>query len=49
MTSHKNIKELFINIGNRTKKLIVKNKVNQEELSKALQVSTQAVSKWGNG
>ena len=38
-----------MNIGNRIKELRVKNKVTQEELSKVLQVSTQAVSKWENG
>ncbi len=38
-----------MNIGNRIKELRVKNKVTQEELAKALQVSTQAVSKWENG
>lgn len=36
-------------IGNRIKELRIKNKVTQEELAKALQVSTQAVSKWENG
>lgn len=38
-----------MNIGNRIKELRVKNKTTQEELAKALQVSTQAVSKWENG
>ncbi|MCI6014159.1 MAG: helix-turn-helix transcriptional regulator [Coprobacillus sp.] len=38
-----------MNIGNRIKQLRIKNKVTQEELAKALQVSTQAVSKWENG
>ena len=38
-----------MNIGNRIKELRVKNKVTQEELAKALQVSAQAVSKWENG
>lgn len=38
-----------MNIGNRIKELRAKNKVTQEELAKALQVSTQAVSKWENG
>ena len=38
-----------MNIGNRIKELRVKNKVTQEELAKALQISTQAVSKWENG
>lgn len=38
-----------MNIGNRIKELRVKNKITQEELAKALQVSTQAVSKWENG
>lgn len=38
-----------MNIGNRIKELRVKNKVTQEELAKALRVSTQAVSKWENG
>lgn len=38
-----------MNIGNRIKELRVKNKVTQEELANALQVSTQAVSKWENG
>lgn len=38
-----------MNIGNKIKELRVKNKVTQEELAKALQVSTQAVSKWENG
>ena len=38
-----------MNIGNRIKDLRRKNKVTQEELAKALQVSTQAVSKWENG
>lgn len=38
-----------MNIGNRIKELRVKNKATQEELAKALQVSTQAVSKWENG
>lgn len=32
-----------MNIGNKIKELRVKNKVTQEELAKALQVSTQAV------
>ena len=38
-----------MNIGNKIKDLRVKNKVTQEELTKALHVSTQAVSKWENG
>ena len=38
-----------MNIGNRIKELRIKNKVTQEELAKALQISTQAVSKWENG
>lgn len=38
-----------MNIGNKIKELRVKNKITQEELAKALQVSTQAVSKWENG
>ncbi len=38
-----------MNIGNRIKELRAKNKVTQEELAKALQISTQAVSKWENG
>ena len=38
-----------MNIGNKIKDLRVKNKVTQEELAKALHVSTQAVSKWENG
>ena len=38
-----------MDIGNRIKQLRIKNKVTQEELAKALQVSTQAVSKWENG
>lgn len=38
-----------MNIGNKIKELRVKNKVTQEELAKALQVSTQEVSKWENG
>lgn len=38
-----------MNIGNRIKELRIKNKVTQEELAKALQVSAQAVSKWENG
>ncbi|MBQ8292258.1 MAG: helix-turn-helix transcriptional regulator [Bacilli bacterium] len=38
-----------MNIGNRIKELRVKKKITQEELAKALQVSTQAVSKWENG
>lgn len=38
-----------MNIGNRIKELRAKNKVTQEELAKALQITTQAVSKWENG
>ena len=38
-----------MDIGSRIKELRIKNKITQEELSKTLQVSTQAVSKWENG
>lgn len=38
-----------MNIGIRIKELRIKKKITQEELVKAIQVSTQAVSKWENG
>ena len=38
-----------MNIGLQIKELRGKRKITQEELAKALNVSTQAVSKWENG